>query len=323
MAHRITQSQEHSDYESTTLRANSINPMPSLAERVTLHLKELQDSMCTALERIDGRATFREDSWDRPGGGGGRTRVMQNGAVFEKAGVNFSEVQGEMPERLRAAMQTTAPGFFATGVSLVLHPASPMVPTVHANYRYFETSAGDAWFGGGADFTPYVLFDEDAVHFHRTLKAACDKHGAEWYPKFKKWCDEYFYIKHRGECRGLGGIFFDYQRGTAAELEQFFPLWKECGEAFLPSYLPVVERRKNTPFTDQQKRFQLIRRGRYVEFNLVYDRGTLFGLETNGRIESILMSLPLMARWEYDHKPEPGTEEERLMELLRKPREWA
>ncbi len=297
--------------------------MLSLRNRTEEYLRTLQDRICAALEEIDGGARFREDAWERPGGGGGRTRVMQKGRVFEKGGVNFSAVHGELPERMRAAMHVEAGEFFAAGVSLVLHPGSPHVPTVHANYRYFETSTGDAWFGGGSDITPYVLYDDDIAHFHATLKRACDAHGREYFPAFKKECDEYFYVKHRGEARGCGGIFFDYRRGTPQELENFFALWKDCADAFLPSYLPIVERRRTIPFTDQQKRFQLLRRGRYVEFNLVYDRGTLFGLETGGRIESILMSLPLLARWEYDYTPEPGSDEARLIDVLRNPREWA
>lgn len=296
--------------------------MHTLQSRTTAYLRSLQDSICAGLERLDGRATFREDAWQHATKGGGRTRVMTNGALFEKAGVNFSAVEGPMSEKLQKSMGTGPADYFATGVSLVLHPASPMVPTVHANFRYFELSTGDTWFGGGTDLTPYYLVDADATHFHSTLKAACDKHSPEYYPRFKKWCDEYFVVKHRDECRGIGGIFFDYLRGTPDELEAIFAFVQSCGDAFLPSYTPIAERRRNDPFAEAQKQWQLLRRGRYVEFNLVYDRGTLFGLETKGRIESILMSLPALAAWEYDHHPLPGSPEAALMEVLKTPRSW-
>jgi coproporphyrinogen III oxidase len=266
----------------------------------------LQDKICLALEAADGEARFREDLWERAGGGGGRTRVMENGAVFEKAGVNFSAVEGTLPEEFAQKLGGgDAREFFATGVSLVLHPLNPYVPTVHANFRYLER--GDAgWFGGGADLTPYYPFREDVVHFHRTLKQACDRHDAADYLKFKKWCDDYFTIKHRDEMRGVGGVFFDYLKG---DLEAIFAFVRDAGESFLPAYLPIVEKRRGILFGDREREFQLIRRGRYVEFNLVYDRGTTFGLETRGRTESILMSLPPLARWNYDYHPTPGTPE--------------
>lgn len=266
----------------------------------------LQDKICLALEAADGEARFREDLWERAGGGGGRTRVMENGAVFEKAGVNFSAVEGTLPEEFAQKLGGgDAREFFATGVSLVLHPLNPYVPTVHANFRYLER--GDAgWFGGGADLTPYYPFREDVVHFHRTLKQACDRHDAADYPKFKKWCDDYFTIKHRDEMRGVGGVFFDYLKG---DLEAIFAFVRDVGESFLPAYLPIVEKRRGISFGEREREFQLIRRGRYVEFNLVYDRGTTFGLETRGRTESILMSLPPLARWNYDYHPTPGTPE--------------
>ncbi len=281
--------------------------------------ESLQDQICNTLESIDGGARFREDIWQREEGGGGKTRVMEEGNVFEKAGVNTSAVWGRLPERMAQRMEVDTGDFFAAGISLVIHPRNPMVPTVHMNLRYFDMENGDSWFGGGTDLTPYYIFEDDARHFHATLKAACDKHDAEYYPRFKKWCDEYFFIKHRGEARGVGGIFFDYLKGSNDLLSSFVI---DVGEAFLPSYIPLVERRKNMPYTNAQREWQLVRRGRYVEFNLVYDRGTLFGLETKGRIESILMSLPPFVSWKYEYHPEPGSPETALLEILKNPREW-
>jgi coproporphyrinogen III oxidase len=281
-------------------------------------LASLQDKICAGLEAADGAARFREDNWLREGGGGGRTRVMEEGAVFEKAGVNFSAVQGVLPEEFASQIKLgRGREFFATGVSLVLHPRNPYVPTVHANFRYLEK--GDAgWFGGGADLTPYYPFREDAVHFHSTLKEACDRHDPDYYPRFKKWCDEYFFIKHRDETRGVGGIFFDYLQG---DMNKLFAFVKEAGEAFLPAYLPIVERRRGREYGEREREFQLIRRGRYAEFNLVYDRGTTFGLQTRGRTESILMSLPPLARWVYDYQPEPGSAEAEAWTYF-KPQDW-
>ncbi len=302
-----------------------------LKNRASQFVAALQDKICAALEDVDG-TKFREDLWQREGGGGGRTRVMEDGGVFEKAGVNWSAVHGELPEILAqqmAAQLTSKLGkaeagvtagreFFATGVSLVLHPHNPYVPTVHANFRYFEQ--GDLqWFGGGTDITPYYSAREDITHFHRTLKAACELHGAQLYPKYKQWCDEYFNIKHRQQMRGAGGIFFDY---LAEDLEATFAFVQSAGEAFLPAYLPIVERRKDVPFGERERDFQLIRRGRYAEFNLVYDRGTTFGLQTNGRTESILMSLPRLAKWVYDYQPEPNSPEAEAWEFYQ-PQEWA
>jgi coproporphyrinogen III oxidase len=296
--------------------------MNSLKDRAQEFFLKLQDHICAGIEQRDGKATFEEDNWTRQEGGGGRTRILHDGNIFEKAGVNFSAVCGAMPEKMMKAMNVPLSEFFATGISLVLHPFSPMVPTVHANFRYFEMANGDAWFGGGTDLTPYYLYEEDSAHFHRTLKSSCDKHSPEYYPKFKKWCDEYFFIKHRGETRGIGGIFFDYRRGTIEEREKFFLFVQDCGNSFLDAYMPIVTRRMNEPFGKSEKEFQLIRRGRYVEFNLVYDRGTLFGLETQGRVESILMSLPTYAKWEYNYSPAKDSREEKLIEVLRKPKEW-
>jgi coproporphyrinogen III oxidase len=305
-------------------------------------VRERQDAICAAIEALEGPAggRFRQDGWTRPGGGGGTTRVLQQGTVFEKAGVNVSAVHGLLsPEVARAAagpghLTGGSPGghpaegqapFFAASLSLVLHPHNPMAPTAHANYRYFELGDGATpeawWFGGGSDLTPAYLFEEDAAHFHRVHKAACDGYDADLYPRLKRACDEYFYLPHRGERRGVGGIFFDRLNGD--DPEALFAFVRGCADAFGPAYLPLVEARKDAPFTAAQRRWQELRRGRYVEFNLVYDRGTLFGFKTGGRAESILMSLPLVARWEYDHQPEPGSPEARLVEVLRTPREWA
>lgn len=294
----------------------------SLKARAEAYFKQLQDEITNTLEVLDGSGTkFFQDTWQRPGGGGGRSRVLTDGDVFEKAGVNFSAVHGEAPDMLKTGSAPLA--FFACGVSLVLHPHSPKIPTVHANFRYFEQSDGDAWFGGGADLTPYYLDEEDAMHFHTTFKTACDKHDPLYYPRFKQWCDEYFHIKHRGESRGIGGIFFDHLKGTEREREEIFAFVQDVSRAFLPAYVPIVERHRKDSYNDDEKRWQLLRRGRYVEFNLVYDRGTRFGLETGGRIESILMSLPTLARWEYDMQPTPGTPEHDLWEVLKSPRDWA
>jgi coproporphyrinogen III oxidase len=302
-----------------------------MRQRMESMVKAAQDEICAALAAVDG-GIFKEDSWQRAGGGGGRSRVLQDGAVFEKAGVGVSVVYGTLPEEAARAMgggqSLDGPEdleFFATGVSLVIHPRNPMAPTAHANYRYFERGTGEKegswWFGGGADLTPAYLFDEDAAHFHRVHKAACDEHDPAFYPRFKAWADEYFLLKHRGERRGVGGIFFDDLHDR--DPERIFAFSSECVRAFVPAYVPLVERRKDMPYGEEHKRWQQIRRGRYVEFNLVYDRGTTFGLKTGGRVESILMSMPLTARWEYDHHPVTGTEEERLLAVLKDPRDWA
>jgi len=296
-----------------------VQKVDSLKQRMAEFIQQLQDEICGGLEQLDGKARFREDPWERPGGGGGRTRVLEEGAVLEKAGVNTSVVFGELEEAFAKRLQGQGRQFWAGGLSLVLHPRNPYVPTVHANYRFIHQGA-KAWFGGGADLTPYYLFEEDAAHFHRTLKAACDRHDASYYPRFKETCDKYFFLRHREETRGVGGIFFEDLGG---DLEREFEFVKEAGRAFLPSYLPIAERRKDTPYTDAQRFWQEVRRGRYVEFNLVYDRGTIFGLETRGRTESILMSLPPQARWRYEHHPAPGTHEAKLIDVLRRPRDWA
>jgi coproporphyrinogen III oxidase len=295
----------------------------SLRTRAQEFFRRLQTEITNAIEILDGSGEkFFQESWERPGGGGGRTRILAEGDVFEKAGVNFSAVHGEAPDSMKPDAKPLH--FFATGISLVLHPRSPKIPTVHANFRYFEQSNGDSWFGGGTDLTPYYLDEEDARYFHQTLKTPCDKHDATYYGRFKKWCDEYFYIKHRNESRGIGGIFFDrLTGGTERERENIFAFVEDAGRAFLPAYIPIVEKHKDESYTEEERRWQLLRRGRYVEFNLVYDRGTRFGLETQGRIESILMSLPTLARWEYNVHPAPGSPEAVLEEVLKHPRDWA
>ena len=292
------------------------------------YIENLQDTITSTLEKLDGIAKFQEDNWKRVEGGGGRTRVIENGKIFEKGGVNISKVFGELPEALRKQFGVEEGNFFACGLSLVLHPVNPFVPTVHANWRYFEMydSEGNIvtqWFGGGQDLTPYYLFDEDAKHFHQVCKSACDKHNSTFYPKFKETCDTYFWNAHRNEARGIGGLFFDYLK----EIEEFtivdrYNFVTEVGNSFLESYVPIVAKRKEIPFSKENKDWQEIRRGRYVEFNLVHDRGTLFGLKTNGRIESILMSLPPIVQWKYNHTPEENTEEARLLEILAKPKDW-
>lgn len=301
----------------------------SIKDNFITLIHRLQNEICTALENIDGKARFREDRWERPGGGGGMSRVIAGGNVFEKGGVNTSIVHGELPEVMAKQFGVSDARFMACGISLVIHPVNPFVPTVHANFRYFELydeqeQLKDSWFGGGADLTPYYLFEEDGIHFHRTLKNACDPFGKELYPLYKKHCDEYFVNKHRNnEARGIGGIFYDYLRpDEKRDATQLYNFSKANGEALMQAYLPVVEKRKDLPYTSAETDWQEYRRGRYVEFNLIHDRGTLFGLKTNGRTESILMSLPPRARWEYDYHPEPGSKEAALLEYL-KPREWA
>ncbi|MCG9792064.1 oxygen-dependent coproporphyrinogen oxidase [Flavobacterium algicola] len=299
------------------------------------YIQNLQDTIVAGLEAVDGQAKFKEDLWERPEGGGGRTRVIENGNVFEKGGVNISAVHGKLPEAMQKMFGVGEADFFACGLSLVLHPKNPMVPTVHANWRYFEmydTSTElstsprkviQQWFGGGQDLTPYYLFEDDATHFHQTCKTACDKYNPDFYPKYKKQCDTYFWNAHRNEARGIGGLFFDYCKETEEmKMEDWFNFVSEVGNSFLQAYVPIVEKRKELPYTPAQKTWQEIRRGRYVEFNLVHDKGTLFGLKTNGRIESILMSLPPHVQWVYDHHPEEGSEEQNLVKVLEYPRDW-
>ncbi len=302
--------------------------MSTLKDQFYAYIQTLQDQICAALEAEDGRATFQEDLWDRPGGGGGRTRVIENGDVFEKGGVNISAVHGELPDSMKAYFNVKEGDFFACGLSMVIHPKSPMVPTVHANWRYFElyNAAGevvDSWFGGGQDLTPYYLFDEDAEHFHTTCKRACDAHDPNFYETYKKQCDNYFWNAHRNEARGVGGLFFDYLKARPERsMQQWYNFVTEVGDSFIEAYVPIVQKRKGLSYTPEQREWQEVRRGRYVEFNLVHDKGTLFGLKTNGRIESILMSLPAHVQWKYNYNPEPGTEEARLIEVLEKPKAW-
>jgi coproporphyrinogen III oxidase len=292
------------------------------------HIENLQDSITSKIEEIDGLAKFEEDIWQRQEGGGGRTRIIENGAIFEKGGVNISAVHGELPEILRKQFNVDEGTFFACGLSLVLHPINPMIPTVHANWRYFEMydTTGEMvtqWFGGGQDLTPYYLFDEDAIHFHTVCKNVCDSYSPDFYSTFKKNCDDYFWNAHREEARGLGGLFFDYLKATNSfTILDRYNFVTAVGASFLESYLPIVQKRKDIPFTISQKDWQEIRRGRYVEFNLVHDRGTLFGLKTNGRIESILMSLPPIVQWKYNYSPEENSEEEKLIKVLTNPKEW-
>lgn len=293
------------------------------------YIHDLQDRICAALEQCDGSAVFTEDRWERSGGGGGKTRVIANGKVFEKGGVNTSVVHGEVSDIMRTQLKIEGASWFACGLSLVMHPLNPFVPTVHCNYRLFELydekdALTDRWFGGGTDLTPYYLFEEDARHFHQTYKNVCDQSDPLLYPNFKTECDNYFVNKHRNnERRGIGGIFYDYQRATPERDVQFWlNFGKACGNVFTDAYLPIVEKRKEFPFTEQHKYWQEIRRGRYVEFNLVHDRGTLFGLKTNGRTESILMSLPPTVRFEYNYEPEPGSEEEKLVKVCLNQVDW-
>jgi coproporphyrinogen III oxidase len=331
-------------------QAPTATPAPPPADsrdRVSAFMQGIQDEICAGLEALDGEAKFQQDQWERPEGGGGRSRVIKNGGVFEQGGVNFSEVWGKQlpPSILVQRPEAAGHGFYATGTSMVLHPRNPYIPTVHLNYRYFE--AGPVWwFGGGIDLTPYYPDVQDVKHFHQTLKDACDRHHPDYYPDFKLWCDEYFYLKHRDETRGVGGIFFDYQdgrgelyrgpdeNGPAAQYSQnigelpqrswedLFSFVNDCGKAFLPAYVPIAEAHKDQAYGDRERDFQLYRRGRYVEFNLVYDRGTIFGLQTNGRTESILMSLPPLVRWEYSYQPEENTPEHQLYDIFLKPQDW-
>ncbi len=324
----------------------SKEPPKNSREKTKNLLLKLQDNICKGLEITDGKAKFTEESWLREEGGGGRSRVLKNGSIFEQAGVNFSEVYGkELPQSI-ISQRPEAKGheWFATGTSMVLHPKNPYIPTVHLNYRYFE--AGPVWwFGGGADLTPYYPYLTDVRHFHKEHDTACGKVHKSLHRVFKPWCDEYFFLKHRDESRGIGGIFYDYQDGSGSiykgnnkdgkaykessnigeinlSWNNLFSLAENCGEAFLSSYKPIVERRVKQNYTKKEKEFQLYRRGRYVEFNLVWDRGTIFGLQTNGRTESILMSLPPLARWEYGYKAEPGSREDFLTKIFTKPQDW-
>lgn len=295
-------------------------------QAVKAYLLGLQDNIAAAVEQADGKATFHEDSWEREEGGGGRSRVLSNGDVFEQAGINFSHVHGASLPPAATAQRPELVGrsFQAMGVSLVFHPFNPYIPTTHANVRLFvaekEGEEPVWWFGGGFDLTPYYPFEEDVIEWHQTSKAACDPFGDDVYDRYKKWCDDYFYLKHRGETRGVGGLFFDDLNEWG--FEKSFAFQQSVGDHFIKAYLPIVERRRNMEYGERQKDFQLYRRGRYVEFNLVYDRGTIFGLQTGGRTESILMSLPPNVRFRYNWQPEAGSEEARLYERYLQPQDW-
>jgi coproporphyrinogen III oxidase len=308
------------------------------AERAASYFRDLQDRITAGLEAADGGARFHEDAWERPGGGGGRTRVIADGKLFEKAGVSFSDVSGELRPEMAKALPGEGATFRATGVSLVLHPKSPRVPTMHANVRHIQRGSR-SWFGGGTDLTPYYVLPEDAAHFHQTLRDVCDAHDPSFHRRFKRWCDDYFFLPHRNEPRGVGGIFYDYVGAGAeatagqtvseppslreADAEAMFAFTRAVGDAILPAYLPIVDRRRDDAWGERERRWQLLRRGRYVEFNLLYDRGTVFGLKTDGRVESILMSLPPETRWEYGFAPEPGTPEAASLEAICSKRDWA
>ncbi|MCH2199908.1 MAG: oxygen-dependent coproporphyrinogen oxidase [Flavobacteriales bacterium] len=291
--------------------------MPTRQE-ITSAYQSIQDEICSALAEFDGKGTFREDSWNREGGGGGRSRVMRDGAVIEKGGVNFSEVHGVCSPQLKAQLKNDSDTFFATGVSIVLHPNNPPVPIIHMNIRYFELSDGTYWFGGGIDLTPHYIDRDEARFFHEQMKGVCDRFDDAYYPKFKDWADNYFYLPHRNETRGIGGIFFDDLGREGGNKQDFFDFACAVGRTFAPTYIAIAEKKKDLPFTSSEKEWQLLRRGRYVEFNLVHDRGTRFGLISNGRTESILMSLPATANWEYMHEPEEGSREAETLDGLRK-----
>ena len=298
---------------------------PSTAA-VIEYLRGLHDRITTAIEEVDGRGRFRRDRWERAEGGGGESRVLSDGALFEQAGIGFSHVTGNRlpPSATQQRPDLAGASFVATGISLVFHPRNPFVPTTHANVRFFIAEKPGVepawWFGGGFDLTPYYPFDADILHWHRVAQAACEPFGADVYPRYKDWCDRYFFLKHRNETRGVGGLFFDDLHEWG--FERCFEFQRSVGDHFLSGYLPIVERRRDTPYTEAERDFQLYRRGRYVEFNLVYDRGTLFGLQSGGRTESILMSLPPLVRWRYDWRPEPGTREAALYCDYLRPRDW-
>jgi len=293
-------------------------------EQVAADYQAIQDEICLALEECDGKGKFEEELWERDGGGGGRTRILQNGNIIERGGVNFSAVHGHLPAMMKKALGVEQDAFFATGVSIVIHPNHPLVPIIHMNIRYFEMPVSEVrWFGGGIDLTPHYVIEEDTKFFHQSLKSTCDQYHPDFYNRFKTWADDYFFIKHRNETRGIGGIFYD--KLTADEKmswEQVFEFSKSVGRTFAPVYTELVGRSRGKHFTETQQQWQYQRRSRYAEFNLVYDAGTKFGLETNGRIESILMSLPPTAKWVYNYQPEAGSEEEKTLSLLKKGINW-
>ncbi|MEO9853620.1 MAG: oxygen-dependent coproporphyrinogen oxidase [Reichenbachiella sp.] len=292
-------------------------------EEIQEWFKYLQDDICNSLEKTDGQGQFKEDLWDRPEGGGGRTRVIIGGTIIEKGGVNFSAVNGPTPTKILEALHIDKADFFATGVSIVMHPHSPMVPIIHMNVRYFEMSNGVSWFGGGIDLTPHYVDEADAMYFHKQLKNCCDRHDNSYYPEFKKWADDYFYIRHRKETRGIGGIFFDrLSANNQFSMEDRWAFVQEVGNQFAPLYTYFMSKNKDLPFTEKEKEWQYLRRGRYAEFNLVWDKGTKFGLDTDGRTESILMSLPPQASWAYNHIPEVDSKEQNTLNQLKKGVDW-
>ncbi len=293
-------------------------------EEIARQYQIIQDEITSGLEKLDGSGKFQEEIWKREGGGGGRTRVIQQGNILEKGGVNFSEVHGILPEPIKKAFKVDKENFFATGISIVIHPNHPLAPIIHMNIRYFEIDESTRWFGGGIDLTPHYVFEEDARFFHKYLKDVCDRFKSDFYTRFKKWADDYFFIKHRNETRGIGGIFYDRLTPETAQIswEQIFEFSKAVGRSFVSIYSELVNRNRFKEFTEEQKQWQYQRRSRYVEFNLVYDAGTKFGLETNGRIESILMSLPPQANWEYNYQPAKGSEEEKTLGFLKKGIDW-
>lgn len=293
-------------------------------ERIAEEYQRIQDEICAALEVLDGKSKFQEEIWKREGGGGGRTRIIQNGNIIEKGGVNFSAVHGQLPEPIKKAFGVEEDQFFATGVSIVIHPSNPHIPIIHMNIRYFELNENIRWFGGGIDLTPHYVIEDDARFFHKQMKTVCDKHAGTFYDDFKIWADNYFFIKHRNETRGIGGVFYDKltPEKTGLTYEEIFNFSCDLGRTFAPTYIELVNRNRNKSFSQEEKDWQLLRRGRYVEFNLVYDSGTKFGLETNGRIESILMSLPAQANWVYDFKAKEGSAEQHTLDLLKKGVNW-
>lgn len=292
-----------------------------MRDQIANEFMTIQDEICQGLEELDGKSSFQEDEWERPGGGGGRTRVIAHGDLLEKGGVNFSAVHGKLPPPLEKEFNAPGKSFFATGVSIVLHPNNPHVPIIHMNIRYFELDDQIWWFGGGIDLTPHYVRKEKAKEFHGFLKATCDRHDPEYYPEFSKWADDYFFIPHRNETRGVGGIFYDRLNADRGDRQDHFRFTADVGRTFLPAYASQLDLR-DASFSEREKEWQLIRRGRYVEFNLVYDRGTRFGLQTSGRIESILMSLPEYASWKYAHDPAEGTSESQTLTLLKKGIDW-
>ncbi len=292
-------------------------------EIITNWFKDLQDAICKNLEHLDGKGSFKEDLWTREGGGGGHTRILEKGKIIEKGGVNYSAVFGKIPIALARKEGLPESEFYATGISIVLHPCNPMIPVIHMNTRYFEMTSGERWFGGGIDLTPHYISDEDARFFHTYLKKICDQYDEKYYPVFKKWADDYFFLKHRKETRGIGGIFYDHLHNPSEhKMNQIFEFTKAIGKAFFPIYEQLVNNNIATSYGPEEKEWQQVRRGRYVEFNLIYDRGTRFGLETSGRAESILMSLPRTASWIYDHRPPINSREHLTLTKLKKGIDW-